>query len=269
MKPLNLLALLLFLAGATWALTRSPETVRDIQATYYRSISPFLSVGSDLEERSRAFLQEVEHSKALEAEVETMRSDFNRLRLIEAQFRTVEAENASLRRALDFQERTQFDVVAARVTRRQPTTWWQTMEIDRGDQSGIATAYTVVTDRGLVGKVDRLGTHRSTVILLTDEACQVSAKVEGTPEAGILQGQREQVGGKPMLRLRFLSKDARIREGMRVFSTGRGGVFPSDLLLGSVEQVISGPLATEALVRPSVDFQNLGTVFVLTPEESP
>ena len=267
MKPLNLLALLLFLAGATWALTRSEPTVRDIQATYYRSISPFLSVGSELEKRSRAFLDEVENSKVLEAEIEAMRTDFNRLRLIEAQYRTVEAENASLRRALDFQERTQFDVVAARVTRRQPTTWWQTMEIDRGDQSGIATAYTVVTDRGLVGKVDRLGSHRSTVVLLTDEACQVSAKVEGTPEAGILQGQREQVGGEPMLRLRFLSRDARIREGMRVFSTGRGGVFPSDLLLGSIAQVISGPLATEALVRPSVDFQNLGTVFVLTPQE--
>lgn len=266
MKPLNLLALLLFLAGATWALTRSERTVREIQAGYYRAIAPFLSVGSEMEQRSRSFLDEVEHSKALEAEVETMRADFNRLRLIESQFRTVEAENATLRRALDFKERTQFNVIAARVTRRKPTTWWQTMEIDRGEKTGIATAYTVVTDRGLVGKVDRLGDERSTVILLTDEACQVSAKVEGTPEAGILQGQREQVGGEPILLLRFLSRDARIREGMRVFSNGRGGVFPSDVLLGTIKEVISGPLATEALVQPSVDFQNLRTVFVLTPE---
>ncbi|MGE9270758.1 MAG: rod shape-determining protein MreC [Verrucomicrobiales bacterium] len=270
MKPLNLLALLLFLAGVAWALTRSEESVRDIQAVYYRAISPFLTVGSELEQRSRSFLDEVKHSKELEAEVESMREDFDRLRLIEAQFRTVEAENASLRRALDFKERTRFDVVAARVTRRNPTTWWQTLEIDRGEQTGIATAYTVVTDRGLVGKVDRLGEEHSTVILLTDEACQVSAKVEGTPEAGILQGQREQVGGEPMLRLRFLSRNARIRKGMRVFSTGHGGVFPADLLLGQVESVSSGPLATEASVRPSVDFQNLSTVFVLTPqEESP
>lgn len=270
MKPLNLLALLLFLAGATWALTRSERTVREIQATYYRSISPFLSAGSELEKMSRAFLEEVKHSKELEAANEAMEADFNRLRLIEAQFRTVEAENATLRRALDFQERTKFNVIAARVTRRKPTTWWQTMEIDRGEETGIATAYTVVTDRGLVGKVDRLGEERSTVILLTDEACQVSAKVEGTPEAGILQGQREQVGGEPMLRLRFLSKNARIREGMRVFSNGRGGVFPADIMLGTIKEVISGPLATEATVQPSVDFQNLGTVFVLTPgEEAP
>ncbi|MCH7225289.1 rod shape-determining protein MreC [Haloferula sp. A504] len=267
MKPLNLLALLVFLAGLTWALTRSERSVREIQATYYRAISPFLTVGSSLEARARAFLDEVEHSKLLEAEVGAMRDDYGRLKLIESQFRKVEEENAALRRALDFQERTRFEVVAARVTRRQPTTWWQTVEIDRGEASGIATAYTVVTDQGLVGKIDRLGDQRSTVLLLTDEACQVSAKVEGSPEVGILQGQREQFGGVPTLRLRFLSRDARLREGMRVFSTGRGGLFPADLLLGEIDRLEPGPLASEALVRPSVDFQNLGTVFVLTPQK--
>lgn len=273
MKPLNLLALLLFLGGATWALTLSERSVREIQATYYRAISPFLTVGSALETRARSFLEEVKHSKTAEAEVEAMRSDFRRLQLIEAQFRKIEAENGRLRRALDFKERTRFDVIAARVTRRQPATWWQTIEIDRGSKSGISTACTVVTDRGLVGKVDILydddqKTDRATVVLLTDEACQVSAKIEGSPEVGILSGQREQFEGSPLLRLRFLSKDARIQKGMRVFSTGRGGLFPADLLLGEVASVERGPLDTEALVRPSVDFQNLGTVFVLTQQKS-
>ena len=277
MRPLNLLALLLFIAAVTWAMTRSPRSVRAMQATYYRAISPFLTAGSQIEITAREFLHEVEHSRKLEAEVDAIREDFGRLKLIESQFRTVEAENSTLRRALDFKERSRFDVVAAQVTRRQPTSWWQTLEIDRGEKSGIAqagstntkiaTAYTVVTDRGLVGKIDRLGDYHSTVILLTDEACQVHAKVEGSPETGIIQGQREQFGSAPMLRLRFLSANARLREGMRVFSTGAGGVFPADLLLGEVVRVEPGPLSTEAVVRPSVDFQNLSTVFVLTPQK--
>ena len=267
MKPLNLLALLVFLSGLTWALTRSEQSVREIQATYYRAISPFLTVGSSLEARARAFLEEVENSKYFEAKYDAISDDYGRLKLIESQFRKVEEENAALRRALDFQERTRFEVVAARITRRQPTTWWQTVEVDRGESSGIATAYTVVTDQGLVGKIDRLGERRSTVLLLTDEACQVSAKVEGSPEVGILQGQREQFGGAARLRLRFLSRDARLREGMRVFSTGRGGLFPADILLGEIELVQPGPLDTEAVVKPSVDFQNMGTVFVLSPQK--
>lgn len=266
MKPLNLLALLLFLGGATWALTQRERPVRDIQATYYRAITPFLTAGSTLESQARKFTEEVENSKKLEAEIEAMRKDYGRLQLMESQLRTIEAENARLRRSLDFKERTEFDVIAARITRRQPSTWWQTVEIDRGGKSGIATAFTVVTDRGLVGKVDQLGDYRSSVILLTDEACQVSARVEGSPEEGILSGQRIHEGS-PKLRLRFLSRDARISKGMRVFSTGRGGLFPADLLLGEIEQVQPGSLDTEAVVTPSVDFQNLGMVFVLTPQK--
>lgn len=267
MKPLNLLALLLFLAGATWALTRSERAVREIQTTYYRAVSPFLTAGSELEVRARSFLDEVEHSKVLEAEVDAMREDFGRLRLIESQFGRVQAENERLRQALEFKKRTRFNVIAARVTRRQPSTWWRTVEIDRGEEAGIATAFTVVTSRGLVGKVDRLDDERATVLLLTDEACQVAAKVEGSPEVGIVQGQRESATGAPMLRLRFLSRDARVRKGQRVFSNGRGGLFPADLLIGRIEQVESGPQETEALIRPAVDFQSLGTVFVLTPQK--
>ncbi len=39
MKPLNLIALLLFLGGAVWALTRSDRTVREIQNAYYAAMS--------------------------------------------------------------------------------------------------------------------------------------------------------------------------------------------------------------------------------------
>lgn len=264
MRPLNLVAFLFFLAGAVWALTRSERAVRDIQATYYQWITPFLTAGSSMEGKARSFLTEVEHSKKLEAENEAMRTEFDRLRLVEAHARELEDENARLRRDLDFQTRMDFKATATRVIRRQPTTWWQTVDIDRGEESGVSLHQPVVADGGLVGKVDRVGkTGVSSVILLTDEACQVSVKVEGTAESGILSGQRGQYEGAPRLRLRFLSSKARISPGARVFTTGRGGLFPADLLVGTVESVVSGPLDSEALVRPSVDFTDLSTVFLL------
>jgi len=263
MRPLNLLAFLLFLGGAVWALTRSERSVREIQRTYYAWLTPFLNAGSALEVKARTFLDEVEHSKKLEAELEAMRTEFDRLRQVEANSQEIEAENARLRRALEFQERTRFKATAARVIRRQPTTWWQTVEIDRGDESGVRVHQPVVADGGLVGKVDRVGKNLSSVILLTDEACLVSVQVEGTPEVGILGGQRGQYENGPKLRLRFLSNKARISPGTRVFTTGRGGLFPANLLVGTVESVVPGPLDSEALVRPSVDFTDLGTVFLL------
>ncbi len=266
MRPLNLLAFLLFLGGAVWALTRSERSVREIQRTYYSWLTPFLTTGSELETKARAFLDEAENSAKLEAQLETIRTEFDRLKQVEAKFREVEAENASLRRALDFQQRIGFKATAARVIRRQPTTWWQTVDIDRGSKSSgdpVKIHQPVVADGGLVGKVDRVGDHISSVILITDEACKVSVQVEGTPEVGILSGQRGQYEADPLLRLRFLSAKARIAPGTRVFTTGLGGLFPSNLLVGTVESVIPGPLDTEALVRPSVDFTDLSTVFLL------
>jgi rod shape-determining protein MreC len=263
-RPLNLLAFLLFLGGAVWALTRSERTVREIQRTYYAWLTPFLTTGSNLETKARAFLEEADHSEKLEAELETIRTEYDRLRQVEAHSLELESENARLRRALDFQKRIDFKATAARVIRRQPTTWWQTVDIDRGSESGVAIHQPVVADGGLVGKVDRVGDKNvSSVILLTDEACKVSVQIEGTPEVGILSGQRGQYEAEPLLRLRFLSTKARISPGTRVFTTGLGGLFPSNLLVGTVESVIPGPLDTEALVRPSVDFTDLSTVFLL------
>ncbi len=270
MNPMHLLALLLFLTGTTWTLTRSDRAVREIQARYYAAVAPFLNAGSAMETRARSLLEEVEHSKALSVEVEALRSEVGRLRIIESRFRELERENGQLRHALNFQQNTSFDVVAAHVIRRYPTTWWQTLEIDAGSNRGIGTQLSVLSDEGLVGKIDRIDRsgERASVILLTDEQCQVSARIEGTPEVGILSGQRGHVDGTPRLRLRFLSKNAAVRPGLRVFTTGRGGIFQPNILIGTVESVEKGPLDSEAIVRPSVNFEDLSTVFVVLTDDS-
>ena len=82
MRPLNLLAFLLFLGGAVWALTRSERSVREIQRTYYSWLTPFLTTGSELETKARAFLDEAENSAKLEAQFETIRTEFDRLKQV-------------------------------------------------------------------------------------------------------------------------------------------------------------------------------------------
>ncbi len=268
MKPLNLIALLLFLAGATWALTRSEQVVREIQVAYFKAISPALKSGSALETKARKLLAETEHSKALEAELSAIKGEMGRLRILESRFRDLEKENTQLRHALDFKKATNFDVVAAQIIRRHPTTWWQTMEIDAGEERGIGIQLSVLSNNGLVGLIDRPFRHRSSVLLITDEKCQVSVRVEGTPEVGILSGQRGEFERNPSLRLQYLSKNASIKPGQRVFTTGRGGIFQPNILVGTIISVERGPLDSEALVKPAVDLSDLGTVFVVLSENN-
>ena len=269
MKPLNLLALLLFLAGSVWVLTLSDRAVRKIQQAYYAGISPFLKGGSEIELTAREFVDEVHHSEDLERELERVELDYGRLLAIESQFRELESENRDLRAALEFKQRSSFDAVAARVIKRKPATWLESVTINRGSRSGIGAQVPVLANGGLAGKIDKVTPDDdiATVLLLTDEACQVSVQVDGTPEVGILSGQRGRYGEIPLLVLRYLSRDAPVQPGMKVLTTGKGGLFPADVLVGTIESFEPTAFYGEAKVRPSVDFVNLNIVFVITDRE--
>lgn len=269
MKPLNLLSLLLFLSGVVWVLTLSERSVRSIQQSYYATISPFLKGGSELELKARAFLDEVEHSEDLENQLKAINMEFGKLSAVEGRLRDLERENKELRDALEFKKRSSIEVVAARVIKRQPSTWWETAIINRGTDAGIGPQVPVLAPGGLAGKVDTVDDDVASMILLTDERCQVSVQVVGTPEVGILHGVRGHYGTKPELRLRYLSPEAAIRRGMKVVTTGKGGLFPPNILVGTVKAYFPGPVEGEADVEPSVDFEDIGVVFVIAakPEE--
>lgn len=268
MKPLTLLALLLFLVGAVWALTLSEPTVRSIQRKYYGLIAPALKTGDKLEVTASQFIREVDHSSELELRLAAAEEELMALKTQVTRLRELERENNTFREVLDFKERTPFEVSAARVMRRNPANWWQQAIIDAGSQAKVQPNAPVISVEGLVGKIEALENDLSTVLLLTDEACLVSAKIEGTHEVGILSGQRGQLEANPFLSLRFLSKDAPIREGLRVFTAGDGGVFPPNILLGTIHLVNRRADSTEAFVRPAVDFENLDVVFVVRTPES-
>lgn len=267
MKPVSLITLLLFLGGVAWALTRSEPSVRSIQSGYYSIMRPFLSSGSAMETKIRSFDDELEHSRVYKAQLDIAEAELVRMRMEIAQLKDLEQENVQMRAALNFQERTNFSVTAAKIIRRKPSNWWETAHIDRGKDHGIRAQLPVIAAEGLVGKVDRPNSDSSTVILLTDEACQVSAKVLGNgvaQEVGILSGQRAQNGENPMLRLKYLSRDTNVKPGQKVVSTGRGKLFPKDVALGTIVSIERGPINAEALVKPAVDFATVHTVFVLT-----
>ena len=264
MKPFNFVVLLLFFAGLIWVFTLSESAVRDIQKTYYSAISPIISKGGKSEAFAHNFIKEVEHSKDLEKKLAQTGSERDRFRLIAARSWALEAENNELREALGFKEKSQFDVVPARVVRRQPQLWGKTIEINRGSEKGLSNSMCVLASNGgLVGRIQLTGDEVSSVLLITDEISQVSAKVEGSTEVGLIAGRRTTFGETPRLRLRYLSKNAILRKGMKVYTDGRGDLFPANIPIGTIEDFEVGPVYGEAEILPSVDFTHLQTVFVI------
>jgi rod shape-determining protein MreC len=100
--------------------------------------------------------------------------------------------------------------------------------------------------------------------LISDENCKIAASIEGTREQGIVSGERVTTGITPMLNLNFLSKQANLQPGQKVYTSGVGGVFPSGLLIGTVKTFKVRELDGQAQLTPAVDLSHLEDVFVVT-----
>ena len=136
MKPLNLVALLLFLLGTIWVLTLSERSVRAIQKVYYSTLSPFLKGGSEMKAKADLFLEETQNSKDLENKLTAKEELYEGLRSQSGRLNELERENEELRAALEFKKQQSLKLIAARIIKRQPSTWWETAIIDRGEKFG-------------------------------------------------------------------------------------------------------------------------------------
>ena len=264
MSRTNLIALLIFGAILGYLLSLGPDTTRKFKAGVYQLLAPFLTSGSGLKKQITSVRTGLKSLEQLERENGALQVENRALRATNESLRDAEQEVNRLRHALNYRERSVFKLIAAEVVTRDSSTWWRTVTINRGKSDGIETDMPVVTDVGLVGKTTTVSDSISVVLLVSDENCKVAASVEGSREQGIVSGERVTTGLNPFLNLNFLSKQADLKAGQKVYTSGMGGVFPSGLLVGVVKNFRVRELDGQAQLTPSVDLSHLEDVFVVT-----
>ncbi len=136
--------------------------------------------------------------------------------------------------------------------------------INRGTRDGVARGMPVTTELGLVGRVIDVSANAAQVQLINDENSAVSSRLQATRAHGSIIGQASGV-----LRLTMVDLDEEIRQGDLVITSGLGGNFPPDILVGQVTSVrqFEFELFQEAEVRSLIDFETLEVVLVITSFE--
>src|SRR4051794_9359181 len=253
-----LIALLIFAS--------KPQNVRRLQAGFLGIITPFLKSGSNIDRKVTTFREGMKPVTQLDGEVKGLRTENSRLSAENQTLRGLEAENNQLRNALRYRERAVFQLMPARIIARDASTWYHTVTIDRGSAELIAPDMPVLTEEGLVGKTTIVAEHTSVVVLISDENCKVSAKVDGTREQGIVRGERNSSNAIPVVSLYFLSKQANLQPGTKVLTSGVGGVFPPGITIGSVKEFKMRELDGYATIVPAVDLTTLEDVFVVVSD---
>ncbi|MCY9785100.1 rod shape-determining protein MreC [Nocardiopsis sp. EMB25] len=169
-----------------------------------------------------------------------------------------------------------YEIVPAQaVTRVTARGLAHTVTLDVGTDSGVRPDMTVVNGHGLVGRVVEAGASTSTVVLATDVASAVGARLEDTRKIGVVRGGALPGGPDAELTLELFDMEDPVEAGDRVVTLGshEGAPFVPGVPIGTVEEVQSAPGALSRLARiaPAVDFASLDLVGVVVagPAEDP
>lgn len=211
-------------------------------------------------------------------------NDFNRLWLVKEendQLRYELSQQEQYAATLQEQERhileleeliamsdsTNFDKIYAKIVNRNPETWNNIITLNRGKSNGVKENMAVISNKGLIGKVIEVSEMTCKVRLLTsqDQLSKVTVKIAVDKEKSVDAFLQEYSLEKNSYIVRLYGGSEEIKVGMKVITSGSGGVFPNGLLVGEVNEVVElkNEIGKLVYVTPAVDFDSFEYVAII------
>ncbi|MEA2445240.1 MAG: rod shape-determining protein MreC [Thermoleophilales bacterium] len=163
--------------------------------------------------------------------------------------------------------------LTARVIGRSPTVWYEAVQIDKGSSDGVRVDQPVVTNGGLAGRVTSVTGGTATITLIVDASSGVSALVLPDGKPGVV---RPKVGNPSDMRLEYLDKKTKVKQGDMVITAGStdkqlASLFPKGIPIGRVKHVDPNELDVyeRVHIEPFADFQRMEFVQVLRANPQP
>ncbi len=248
-------------AGANGRLTAAPQEILGVVLYPFQWASSHISEGiGDTWEKYRNY-------DAVQEENETLRQENKRLQDKLVEYDRMEAELRAYKELEEIQEQNPENTYAsAFIIGRDTMDVFGGFTIDVGTTSGIQKGSVVVSDDGyLVGIVREANLTSCKVMTILHPSFAAAAAISRTRDNGILAGSAD-YAAEGLCVMTNLPRHTEAEEEDQVITTGLGEVFPEDMLVGTVREILpeSGGKSLEAVIQPGADIQSLTHVFVLT-----
>jgi rod shape-determining protein MreC len=187
-----------------------------------------------------------------------------------AKLQNADNENDELRDLLEYNRNASLDTyapVTAQVYSRSASSWYSTIEINKGSSDGVEPDQPVINSTGLVGKVKTVSDGNAVVMLLSDSDFGVSATALRAEQPGVIQPV---AGSHGELLFDLVPAAKKVREGDQIVTAGTisdtlPSPFPPNIPVGRVTKIRGeGELDREIHVKPAADLRSLDFVQVLT-----
>lgn len=230
-------------------------------------VSPFRSVSASLSELAGRWTDYLTQFDALREENRQLKLKIAKMEEDVRQAQADREENARLREAAELREqRRDLHWESARVLAQDTSNWASLLTVNKGTAHGVEIGNCVVTETGyLVGVVTDVGLNWSTVRTILDSESSIGALVFRSKSTVLAQGDFALMR-EGRLTLSYLGTDPDVISGDLIVTSGLGGYYPSDLIIGHVDEVRTSDngLAQYAVLTPDAALDGLVQVFIIT-----
>ena len=255
------LAAIMAYAGANGRLTAAPQAILSVAVAPFQRAAAAVSNGvSSLWEKYTnidAILEENEKLTTENAELRGQMVDYDKLK----------AENEAYKALTNIQEQhPEMSYVSSFVIGRDPLDSFYGFTLDKGSLDGVEANDAITSDEGyLLGVVTEVDLTSCKVMTILHPSFNAAGVVSRTRDNGIITGSAD-YAAEGLCILSNLSRSTLTKANDQVITTGLGGVFPPDVLVGVVQELVpeASGKSTIAVLKPGADPRTVKHVFIIT-----
>ena len=255
------LAAIMAYAGANGRLTAAPQEILSVAVAPFQRAAAAVSNGvSSLWEKYTnidAILEENEKLTTENAELRGQMVDYDKLK----------AENEAYKALTNIQEQhPEMSYVSSFVIGRDPLDSFYGFTLDQGSLDGVEANDAITSDEGyLLGVVTEVDLTSCKVMTILHPSFNAAGVVSRTRDNGIITGSAD-YAAEGLCILSNLSRGTLTKANDQVITTGLGGVFPPDVLVGVVQELVpeASGKSTIAVLKPGADPRTVKHVFIIT-----
>lgn len=248
-------------AGANGRLTAAPQELLSV------AVAPFQKVAAAVSGGVSSLWEKYTNIDAIMEENETLREENAELRSQMVEYDRLKAENEAYKKLEQIQEENpQNTYVSAFVIGRDTLDEFGGFTLDKGTAHGVERGDTVISDEGyLLGVVIEADLTSCKVLTILHPSFNASVVVSRTRDNGILTGDAS-YAEQGLCLFTNLARDSMATVRDQVITTGLGGVYPPDVLVGTIVELLpeSSGKSTIAVVEPGGDVFGAKHAFVIT-----
>jgi rod shape-determining protein MreC len=237
-----------------------------VDAVLLELASPFQNATTSVAQGIREVLGHYLFLVHTEKENDLLKKKIAQLQEENHQMQEMAIANERYRKLLQFREEGSGPMISAEVIGRDPSSWFRSVTINKGEMEGVYKGMAVISPEGAVGQILKTSLHYATVLLITDYNSALDAIVQRTRSKTIVEGTEEN-----RCQLKYLLRTEDVVVGDIVVTSGLGGKFPKGLKVGEIQSVEKKGYGVfqHAELIPSVDLTKLEEVLILKESSLP